>query len=95
MSIKLHPFKDILKMAKEAIDDSLAPIRANKAKKQAELEVAKMEEQMASQEAKVYEICSKKELDFNALIEAQDQYALMERRKNQFIKIIDELFPKE
>ena len=93
--IRLSPFKEMLKMAKEAIDDSLAPIRANKAKKQAELEVAKMEEQMASQEAKVYEICSKKELDFNALIEAQDQYALMERRKNQFIKIIDELFPKE
>lgn len=93
--MKLKPFKEILKMAKEAVDESLAPVRANRAKKQAELEVAKMEEKMATQETKVYELCANKEIDFNAVIEAQDQFALMERRKKQFVKIIEELFPEE
>jgi hypothetical protein len=91
--MKLKPYAEILKMAKEKIDESLAPVRANRAKKQAELEVAKMDEKLASQEAKVYELCSCKEIDFDSIIEAQDSYALMERRKKQFVKIIEEMFP--
>jgi hypothetical protein len=92
---KLKPYKDILKMAKEKIDESLAPVRANRAKKQAELEIAKMDEKMASQEAKINELCSTKEIDFEAIIKAQDEYALMERRKKQFTRIIAEMFPEE
>ena len=93
--LKLKPYKEILKMAKEKIDETLAPVRANRAKKQAELEIAKMEESMASQEAKVFELCSAKDIDFNAIIRAQDEYSLMERRKNQFQKIINEMFSEE
>lgn len=37
--MKLKPYKEILKMAKEAIDETLAPVRAKKAKKQAELKM--------------------------------------------------------
>lgn len=93
--MKLKPYKEILKMAKEAIDDTLAPVRAMKAKKQAELEVAKMDAKIATQEAKIQEICTSKEIDFDKLITAQDELALMERRKKQFGKIIEELFPEE
>lgn len=93
--MKLKPYKDILKMAKEKIDESLAPVRANRAKKQAELEIAKMDEKMASQEAKIFELCASKEIDFDKIIQAQDEYALMERRKKQFGKIIKEMFPEE
>lgn len=90
--LKLKPYKEILKMAKEKVDEVLAPVRANRARKQAELEIAKMDEKMASQEAKVFELCSAREIDFDAIIRSQDEYALMERRKNQFKKIIDEMF---
>lgn len=92
--MELKPYREILKMAKEKVDEHLAPVRANRAKKQAELEIAKMEEKMASQEAKVFELCAAKELDFDKIIEAQDEYALMERRKKQFKKIIEEMFPE-
>lgn len=91
--MKLRPYREMLAMAKEKIDESLAGVRANRAKKQAELEIAKMEEKMASQEAKISELCAAKEINFDAIINAQDEYGLMERRKKQFLKIIDEMFP--
>lgn len=93
--MKLKPYKEILKMAKEAIDESLAPVRAARAKQQAKLEVAKMDEKIATHEAKISEICTEKEINFDKLIAAQDELALMERRRKQFIKIIEELFPEE
>lgn len=92
--LKLKPYKEILKMAKEAVDHSLAPVRANRARKQAELEVAKMDEKLASQEAKIFELCSAKDINFELIISSQDEYALMERRKKQFEKIIQEMFPE-
>ena len=91
--MKLKPYKEILAMAKEKVDETLAPVRANRAKKQAELEIAKMEESIASQEATILELCASKEIDFNKIIEAQDKYALTERKINQFKKIIEEMFP--
>ena len=93
--MKLRPYKEYLAMAKEKVDESLAPARANRAKKQAELEIAKMEESLATQEATIMELCSSKEIDFNKIIEAQDKYALTERRIAQFEKIIKEMFPKK
>lgn len=90
----LKPYHDLLRMSKEKIDDALAPIRAMRARKQAELEIAKMDEKMATQEAKVHELCTEKEIDFLRIIDAQDEYSLMERRRKQLQKIITEMFPE-
>jgi hypothetical protein len=91
---KLTPYKEILKWSKEKVDEALAGVRANKAHKQAELEIAKLEEAIATQDAKINEICaSKKDIDFGRLIAAQDEQALTERKIKQFRKIIGELFP--
>ena len=57
--------------------------------------IAKMEEKIASQEAKINELCSEKEINFDSIISGQDDLALMERRKKQFVKIINEMFPEE
>lgn len=92
--MKLPAYKDVLKMEKEKIDDALAPIRAMRAKKQAELEMAKLDEQIATQEAKIHEICCEREINFANLIEQQDQLALTERKKKQYQKILDEMFPE-
>lgn len=92
--MKLKPYKEMLKWSKEKVDEALAPIRAIKAKKQAELEIAKLEEKIATLEAKINEVCIEKDIDFNFLIERLDDLALLERKKKQFIKIIDELFPE-
>ena len=91
--MKLPVYKEVLKMAKEKIDDTLAPVRANRAKKQAELEIAKLDEEIATQTAKIHEVCYEKEIDFVLLIDKQDKLALTERRKKQYQQILDEMFP--
>lgn len=93
--MKLTPYKQILKYSKEKIQESLAPIRAKQAKKGAELEIAKLEEKLASSESAIQEICAEHPLNFDRLISAQDEHALMERRKKQLEKIIKELFEEE
>lgn len=91
--MKLTPYQTILTMSKEAIDKGLAKVRANSAKKKAELEIAKLEEKVATIEKEVDELCSTKEINFDKIIDKLDELALAERRKEQFQKIIEELFP--
>ena len=91
--ITLKPYKELLAMAKEKIDESLAPLRANRAKKQAELKMIEIEEKMAKLEAKIFESCACKEIDFDHVIDMQNEHALLERRKKQFKTIINQLFP--
>lgn len=93
--MKLTPYKEILKFSKEKIQDALAPIRAVQAKKQAELKIAELDEKIATKESHIQEICSSHPLNFDKLIEAQDELCLMERRKKQLEKIIKELFGTE
>ena len=80
-------------MAKEAVDATLAPVRANAAKKQAELEIAKLEEREATLQSELDEQCSKRDVNFDRIIEKLDDIALTERRKKQFTKIVEEMFP--
>ncbi len=91
--VKLTPYKKLLTMAKEKIDEVLAIPRANSAKKQAELEMAKLDERVATLQTELTESCSVKELNFNRIIDKLDEIALAERRKKQFNKIIEEMFP--
>lgn len=92
--MKLTPYKKLLTMAKEAVDSALAPVRARAAKCQAELEMAKLDEKIATLESEITQECSKKDLNFDAIIRKMDDLALAERRKGQFKKITDELFPE-
>lgn len=91
--MKLTAYKTILAMGKEAIDASLAPVRAHSAKKRAELEMAKLDERFATLETEVTAACSEKEINFERIINKLDEIALAERKKKQFEKIIGEMFP--
>ena len=93
--MKLQPYKKYLTMTKEKIDEALAIPRAVKAECQAELKIAEIEEEMATLEAQVNELCTQKDLNFDLIIRTQDRHALLERRKAQFVKIIGELFPEK
>jgi len=91
--MKLLPYKKILKFSKEKIEESLAPIRARQAKKQAELEMAKLDEKIATLESKITEKASEHPIDFHQLIDMQDELALVERKRTMFEKNVQELFP--
>ncbi|MFX1516882.1 MAG: hypothetical protein ACFFC6_11260 [Promethearchaeota archaeon] len=93
--MKLKPYNEIIAMAKDKVNEALAPARAHRAKKQAELKIAEIEENMATQETLITEIASEKDIEWDDLIEALDDIAILERRKSQFKKIISEMFPKE
>ena len=93
--MNLPKYKDVLKMAKEAVDAALVPVRVLRAKKQAELEMAKLDEEIATKQAKIHEMCCEKEVNFAMLIDEQDSLALLERKKGQYQKILDEMFGEE
>jgi len=95
MTTTLTPYKKLLTMTKEAIDGALANTRAKSAKCKAELELAKLEEKDAELDKKIQEACSVKELNFNNILELQDEQALNARRMDQFRIMINQLFPAE
>jgi hypothetical protein len=91
---KLTAYEKLLTMAKEAVDTALAPVRARSAKKKAELEMAKLDERIATLESELTVTCSQRDIDFDKIIDKLDEIALAERRKKQFGKIIEEMFPE-
>jgi hypothetical protein len=56
--MQLTPYEKVLTMTKELIDAALAPVRSNAAKKQAELEMAKLDERIATIESEINSLCS-------------------------------------
>lgn len=90
----LTPYKKLLSMGKEAIQDVLAIPRAHSALKKAELELAKLEEQVATLETELTTICSKTDLDFTEILKKLDDIAWAERRQRQMTKVINEMFPQ-
>ena len=92
--MKLPAYKDVLKMNDGLIKKTLAPVKAARARKQAELEMCKLDEDIAVKEEAILEMCCADDVDFRQLIEMQDELALSERKKGQYKKILDEMFPE-
>ncbi len=93
--MELTAYKKIITMAKEKISEALAPIRAMQVKKQGEIELAKLDEKIITQQVRIEEIASEYPVDFNKLINALDDLALSERRHKQFETIISQMFPEK
>jgi hypothetical protein len=91
--MKLKPYSEILKLTKEALDTAKAPIRAMQMRKKAEGEQLEIESKIMDLDTKIHDLSSAYPIDFNKLIESIDERALLERRKEQFGKIIKEMFP--
>ena len=89
----LKPFAEIIALSKEKLAESLAPIRARKVKSQAELEMAKLDDELVRLEADIQEQCAKEDLNFPALLDKLDKVALLERRKVQYEIVLAQLFP--
>lgn len=95
MAFNVKPFKDVLAMTKEKIDEALAPIRARSAKAKADLESARIEERMVALGNDIHQLCTEKELNLDRIISKIDDYELAERKKAQIAKIVSELFPEK
>lgn len=93
--MKLLSYREALKLSKEAIDATLIPLRALKARKKAELEMATLDEAIAVLEHRFTEECMAKDICFSSIIALQDQLALKTRTKRQYQEILDQMFPTE
>lgn len=92
--MKLKPFKELIALSKEKLDEAMAPIRARQVKSQAELEMAKLDASILTAETDVQESCAQKDIHLPSLINKLDNLALLERRKEQYGEIITQLFPE-
>ena len=88
----LLKYKDVLVLCKEKVKEALAPLRAREMKKKAELEVCKIESDIAEREQKIQELASEYPIDFHKMIDAIDELDLVRRRKEQFEDIIAQMF---
>jgi len=91
--MKLKPFRELIAMSKEKLDEAMAPIRARQVKSQAELEMARLDADLLTHEGQVQEMCTQKEINFPNLLDKLDKIALLERRKKQYSDVLKQLFP--
>lgn len=95
MQLKLKSYAELITMGKEAVDASLAPMRSRSQRKKAELELAKLDESVATLEQQVNEACAVKEINFNSVISLMDDLDLADRKRKQLSSLLDQLFPAE
>lgn len=93
--MKLRPFKDLIAMSKEKLDEAMAPIRARQVRLKAELEMSELDSRLVTKETEVQEMCAQKDIDLKKLMDRLDEIALLERRKKQYGEVLEQLFPKE
>jgi len=93
--MKLKSYRDVLKMGEKKLKDALIPVRVKRARKQAELEMCKLEEDLANKEASLHEECAKEDVSFKKIIEMQDSIGLLNRKMKQYQQILDEMFPED
>lgn len=91
----LLKYKDALVLCKEKIKEAMAPLRAREMRKKGELEICKIDSDIADKEQKIQEYASTYPIDFDKLLNAIDDLDLIKRRKEQFENIIEELFSEE
>lgn len=93
--MQLRPFKELIGMSKEKLAEAMAPIRARQVKSKAELEMSKLEAEILNLETGVQEMCTEKDINLPKLLDKIDEIALLERRKTQYAKVLEQLFPEE
>lgn len=93
--MKLRPFKELIGLSKEKLDEAMAPNRARMVQAKAELEKVKLEQDILTKETAVQEMCAQKDLDFPRLMDRLDEIELLERKLSQYSEVLAQLFPPE
>ena len=94
MNFQLRPFKELIALSKEKIDEALAPLRDSTARAKATLKMAEIDERIAVLGQKIQEQATSKDIDFDAMADKIDEIALLELRKQRFAEITTQLFPE-
>ena len=95
MAFQIKPFKELVAMTKEKLDEAMVPLRVRGAKAKAEGEIIKLEEKLIGLETKINESCAQKDLDFNKIGDLMDDYDITERRLLQIKELVAALLPEK
>ena len=87
-------YKDLLAKTKEAIADIERPFKVRKEQKNLEMEIIKLEQQLAKDDLTLTEQKSANPIEWNKLIDAIDSKELNERKLKQLQNLEAELFEK-
>jgi|SaaInl7_135m_RNA_FD_contig_71_1024204_length_1409_multi_11_in_0_out_0_1 hypothetical protein len=90
--MEIPKYLTILTQGEKALSDVLAKRRNNKTKKSCELEIAKIEEDIATKETSLLEAYSSRDLDFEHLVSLKDGIDIMNRKRDQYLELKDQLF---
>jgi hypothetical protein len=93
--IKLTPFRKALEMTKAKIEELMIPLRVKQAKAKGEVEKLKLDEQIMSLEVKLREYTVETDINYNKILDALDELALLQRRKFMFDRVMSDLFDTE
>lgn len=91
----LLKYSELLSYGKDKVREVMAPLRANEMRKKGELELAKLDNQIAEYDQMVQECASSYPIDFYKLLEAIDRVAVAERQQKKLAEVIEQLFPKD
>jgi signal transduction histidine kinase len=91
--MKLIPFAEIIAATEEKMNELLAGPRARKVKSQAETKMADLDTELVTLEMDAQELLKTKEINFDKLFEILDNHALVQRRKEQYVDVLSQLFP--
>jgi hypothetical protein len=93
--MSLLKYKDVLALCKDKVKEVMAPLRAREMKQKAKLEICKLESTIAEKEQAIQELASEYPINFDRIIDAIDDLELTSRRKEQFEKIVTEMFSED
>ena len=93
--MRLKPYKTLIGLSKEKLDEAMAPIRARQVRSKAELEQAKIDADLLTKETEIQEMLTSKDVNFPNLMDKLDSIALLERRKEQYDEVLEQLFPSK
>lgn len=84
--------KELLKLGEDALKQIKAPFKLAKEKKQLETWILEKEEKIAELESKVNEEKCKEVINFDTILNAEDELQLAKRRLKQGQDLMEELF---
>lgn len=92
--MELRPFKELISLSKEKLNEAMGPIRARQVQSKAQLEMSKLEAEILDRQTEIQEMCAEKEINLPALLDELDEIAILERRIEQYKKVLFQLFPE-
>jgi hypothetical protein len=93
--MEMTPYAKALRLGKKALDELLIPTKVRKARKQAELEMCKLEEEIAIKQVDLHNMCAAENLNFAKILTLQDDIFILERKQKQYKTLLDQMFPDE